>query len=84
MYTQLEVSGKSTNTFDSAKNAQECLNSAYPKNSQNSEIARISVWKNTAFVRQNTPFVRVTLSVRVKYVFCTYKARTLLFLLLRV
>ena len=75
MYIQLEVSGISTNTFDPVKNAQKCLNSAYPKNSPNSEIVRIFVRKNTPFVWKNTSFVRVTLSVRVKYAFYTYKAR---------
>ena len=83
MYTQLEVSRILTNTFDPEKNAQKCLNSAYPKNSPNLEIARIFVRKNTTFVWKNTSFVRVTLSVRVKYAFYTYKTRTLLFLLFR-
>lgn len=39
--------------------------------------ARISVRQNTSFYHLNTSFVRGTLSVRVRYVFCTYFVRAL-------
>lgn len=45
--------------------------------SQNTEIVRILVRKNTSLVRKNTPLVRVRVGVRVRYVLYPYIIRIL-------